>query len=176
MPIHLYQSKKVKRYIGDKEYTDTPWSENQIDPVTIWYADVFFINRERYIALVNPLTKFTFFVFKYSKKTHPDFLTAFKERLGDSLKSIDINPSKYLLQCDMLLPLVETNRSASAHLSRIKSEYEYMIKNRYHGVYSPEDELFYNNLVANEITTYYSKDYDFPKNRFLNELLLRRWI
>ena len=153
-----------------------PWAETQIDPLTIWYADVFFIKRERYIALTNPLTKFTFFIFNYSKKSHPDFMNTIRERLGDTLKSIGIDPSKYLLQCDVLVPFEKVNRSASAHLSRIKSDYEYMIKCRHHNVYPPDDEKFYNNLVANEVVTYNTKDFDFPKNRFSNELLLRRWI
>lgn len=50
-----------------------------------------------------------------------------------------------------------------------------MIEIRHYQVYPPQDEHFYNQLVANEFVTYQGKDYDYPKNRFLNELLLRRW-
>jgi len=70
MPIHLYQSKKVQRYIGECVYDDLPWAEEQVDPLTLWYVDVFFIQRERYIVLANPLTKFTFFIFRYSRPPH----------------------------------------------------------------------------------------------------------
>lgn len=29
MPIHLYQSKKAQRYIGQRVYDDLPWAEQQ---------------------------------------------------------------------------------------------------------------------------------------------------
>lgn len=176
MPIHVYQSKKVQRYIGDNDDMDMPWASDQVDPLTLWYADVFFINRERYIVIVNPLTKFTFFIFRYTKKTLPSFLAAFNSRLSASLRAIDINPTKYLEQSFIMVPYTAANKSASSHLSRIKTEYGDMIKSRYHDVYPPEDEAFYNKLVTDDITSYHNtKDYDFPKKRFLHELLLRRW-
>ena len=120
MPIHLYQSKKAQRYIGQQVYDDLSWAEDQVDPLTIWYADVFFIQRERYLLLANPLTKFTFFVFRYSKKSHPDFIQTFKEKLSDTLKAAEIDPGKYLQQCDLVIPFNKSNKSASAHLSRTK--------------------------------------------------------
>jgi hypothetical protein len=45
MPIHLYQSKKAQRYIDEQVYDDLPWVEKQVDPLTLWYVDVFFIQR-----------------------------------------------------------------------------------------------------------------------------------
>lgn len=175
MPIHLYQSKKVQRYIGKQVYDDLPHTEDQIDPLTVWYVDVFFIQRERYLVLANPHTKFTFFIFRYSRKTHPDFMKSFAEKLSTTLRVADIDPTKYLQQCDFLIPFNLTNKSASAHLSQTKTEYEYMISTRWHSVYPPEDELFYNQLIADHIVTYNKKDYDKPAKRFYHELILRRW-
>lgn len=78
MPIHLYQSKKATLYKGDGSYMNMPWAIHQVDPLTLWYVDVFFIKRERYLVFTNPLTKFSFFIFRYSKKNHHDFTEAFK--------------------------------------------------------------------------------------------------
>ncbi|WKK82005.2 DUF6933 domain-containing protein [Marivirga arenosa] len=175
MPIHLYQSKKVQSYLGDMIYDINEPLKEQIDPLLIWYVDVYFIKRKRYLIIANPLTKFTFFIFRYSKKSHPDFLVAFKENLAHSLQSIDIDPEKYLNKCDKIYPITETNRSASAHLSRIKEDYGGMISTCWHDVYPPDDELFYNQLICENITTYGRKEYDFPKRRFYQELILRRW-
>jgi hypothetical protein len=176
IPIHLYQSKKVQRYLGTKIYDAKEPLETGIDPLLIWYLDVFFIQRERYLVIANPLTKFTFFIFRYTKKSHPSFLTAFKEKLSDSLKAIDINPEIYLEKCDEIIPFYETNRSASAHLSRIKEEYEYYISGRLHDIYPPDDEAFYNKIISEYITTYDKKEYDYPSRRFHHELILRRWV
>lgn len=175
MPIHLYQSQKVKRYIGESVYMDVPWKEDQIDPLTIWYVDVFFINRERYLVFTNPLTKLTFFIFRYAKKSHPDLIKTFRTNLQTTLHAAQINPQGYLKQCDLLIPYRSSNRSASAHLSRIKWEYQWMIEDNHHEVSAPEDEAFYNDLIARDITTYGGKDYDRPTQRFYHELLLRRW-
>lgn len=175
MPIHLYQSKKVQRYLGKNIYDKNEPVKEQIDPLLIWYVDVFFIQRERYLVIANPLTKFTFFIFRYSKKTHPDFLKSFKEKLSFSLQAIDINPEKYLDKSDEIMPIFETNRSASAHLSRIKEDYGDMISSSWHKVYPPEDEVFYNKIISEYITTYDKKEYDFPRRRFHHELILRRW-
>lgn len=54
MPIHLYQSKKAQRYLGQRVYDDLPRSEEMLDQLTIWHVDVFFIQRERYLILANP--------------------------------------------------------------------------------------------------------------------------
>ena len=177
MPIHLYQSKKVQRYIGDREYMDMPWAPEQVDPLTLWYCDVFFIKRARYIVVANPLTKFTFFIFRYSRKTHPDFMQAFREKLSASLRAIDINPEPYLMQCDVLVPYEKTNKSASAHLSRIKQEYEYSVSEAVTQSVSPEVEQRFNVGLTKDLTTYGgSKDFDYPAQRFHHELILRRWI
>jgi len=122
MSIHLYQSKKAQKYVGSKIYNSTDPAKTEINPLLIWYVDVFFIKRERYLVIANPLTKFTFFIFRYTKKSHPDFLQAFKDKLSDAMKAAAINPEKYLEKCDEIVPVYETNRSASAHLSRIKEE------------------------------------------------------
>jgi hypothetical protein len=175
MPIHLYQSKKGQRYLGSKIY-DTKESVNtEIDPLLIWYTDVFFIQRERYLVIANPLTKYTFFIFRYTKKSHPNFLEAFKNKLSDSIQAIGVNPEKYLENCDEILPFIETNRSASSHLSRVKEEYNYYISGRLHDVYPPEDEVFYNKLIKDEIATFDKKGFDSPGKRFHHELILRRW-
>ena len=175
MPIHLYQSKKAQRYIGQQVYDDLPWAEEQVDPLTLWYVDVFFIQRERYLVVVNPLTKFTFFIFRYSRSTDPDFMRTIAEKLSATLRAADIDPTKYLQQCDFLIPFTVTNKSASAHLSQIKFEYEDMISTRWHGVYPPDDEIYYNQLIADHIVSYNKKDYDKPAKRFYHELILRRW-
>ncbi len=175
MPIHLYQSQKVKRYIGESVYIDEPWKEDHIDLLTIWYVDVFFVNRERYLVFTNPLTKLTFFIFRYSKKSHPDLIATFRNKLQTTLNAANINPQKYLKNCDLLIPFRSTNRSASAHLSRIKDEYKWMIETNHDGVSASEDETFYNDLIARDLTTYGGKDYDRPAQRFYHELLIRRW-
>ncbi|WMJ74587.1 hypothetical protein RCC89_15650 [Cytophagaceae bacterium ABcell3] len=175
MSIHLYQSQKVQRYIGKGVYDDLPWAEDQVDPLTLWYADVFFIRRERYLVIANPLTKFTFFVFRYNKKTHPDFMETFKERLSFTMKAAEIDPSKYLEQCDMLVPFEKPDRSASAHLSRIKTDYKDSIEYNKRGVHPSEAESVYNTHIVDYLTTYNKKDYDYVKRRFYHELLLRRW-
>lgn len=176
MPIHLYQSKKVKRYIGDREYMDMPWAVEQVDPLTLWYCDVFFIKRARYIVVTNPLTKFTFFIFRYSRTTHPDFMQAFREKIAETLRSIDIDPASYLMQCDVLVPFEQTNKSASAHLSRMKREYEYIISTATTEIVPPDDETYFNALAARDLTSYDGKGYDYPAKRFYHELLLRRWV
>lgn len=149
--------------------------EGQVDPLTLWYVDVFFIQRERYLVLANPLTKFTFFIFRYSRKAYPDFMQTFVEKLYDTLRAADIDPTKYLQQCDFLIPYTVTNKSASAHLSQVKFEFEDMISTHWHGVYPPDDEIFYNQLIADHIVSYNKRDYDKPAKRFYHELILRRW-
>lgn len=161
--------------MGSKIYDKKEPAKTEIDPLLIWYVDVFFIQRERYLVIANPLTKFTFIIFHYTKKSQPDFLQALKDKLSDAMKSVNINPGKYLVKCDEIFPFYETNRSASAHLSRINEEYVYYISGRLHDIYPPEDEMFYNKLVGDYITTYNKKDYDFPRRRFHHELILRRW-
>lgn len=175
MPIHLYQSKKAKRYIGQQIYHDLPWAEDQIDPLTLWYVDVFFIQRERYLVLANPLTKFTFFIFRYSRKTHLDFFYSFIEKLTHTLKAADIDPTNYIDQCDFLIPFESTNKSASSHLSQTKTDYQDMISTRWHGVYPPDDEDFYNTLITKNLVSFNKKDLDYPSKRFYHELILRRW-
>jgi hypothetical protein len=175
MPIHLYQSKKTQRYIGKQVYDDLPWSGDQVDPLTLWYADVFFIQRERYLVLVNPLTKFTFFIFRYSKKEYPDFMQTFKEKLSFTLRAANIDPTKYLTECDFMVPYHITNASATAHLSRTKIDYGYYLSTRWHDIYPPQDEEHYNRMIADNIVRYNKKDYDKPAKRFHHELILRRW-
>lgn len=175
MPLHIYQSKKALRYLGQDIYDDLPWSEDRIDPLNIWYIDVFFIQRQRYLVLANPLTKFTFFIFRYARKTHPVFIKTFVEKLSITLHAADINPDKYLQQCDALVPYTATNKSASAHLSQTKWNYEYMISTRWHGVYPPDDEVYYNQLIAHNMVKFGKKEYDKPAQRFYHELILRRW-
>lgn len=176
MPIHLYQSQKAKRYLGNSIYQMNTMSEDQIDPLSIWYVDVFFISRERYLILTNPLTKLTFFLFRYSKKIHPDFLKAFQEGLTQTMTSAGIASKKYLSQHEVLVPYESSNRSASAHLSNMKQDYKWMIEHNHHQVQAPDDQAFYNSLAAEEITTYGGRDYDSPSQRFYHELLLRRWV
>ena len=156
-------------------YMDMPWKEDKVDPITLRYVDVFFISRERYLVFANPLTKLTFFIFRYLKKTHPDLMAAFQKGLEQTLTAVNINPDQYLKNCDVLVPFLSSNRSASAHLSRIKEEYKWMLDQNSHGVSAPADEAFYNKLVAKDITTYGGKDYDRPMKRFYHELLVRRW-
>ena len=48
---------------------DEPWDQSQVDPLTVWYVDVFFIKRARYLVFANPLTKLSCFIFRYSKKS-----------------------------------------------------------------------------------------------------------
>lgn len=175
MAIHLYQSKKAQRYIGKGIYDDLPWVENQVDALTVWYVDVFFIQRERYLVLANPLTKFTFFIFRYTKKDYPDFMQVFKEKLSFTLSAAQIDSSKYLTQCDLIVPYHATNKSATAHLSRTKNDFEFIISSSSHEVYPPEDEEFHNKLIADNIVTYNKKDFDKPAQRFHHELILRRW-
>ena len=175
MAIHLYQSKKVQRYIGQRVYDDLPWAEDQVDPLTIWYMDIFFNQRERYLVLANPLTKFTFFIFRYSKKTYPDFMRAFTEKLSDTLRAADIDPTGYLAQCNFLVPFNKSDKSASAHLSRTKMDYEYMISTRWNEVYAPADEVYYNQMISDNLVSYDKKDFDRPARRFHHELILRRW-
>jgi hypothetical protein len=175
MPIHLYQSKKVQRYIGNKIYDDVPWAPDQVDPLTLWYADVFFIDRKSYLVIANPLTKMTFFVFRYSKKTHPDFMATFREKLKQTLLAADIDATGYLRHCDLLVPYILTDRSASSHISRTKIDFEYIIKSD-QGMYDMHtDEAHYNHSIAHNFVTYNKKDYDYPFRRFHRELILRRW-
>ncbi len=175
MSIHLYQSKKVQRYLDNNIYDIKEPVREQIDPLLIWYVDVFFIQRKRYLIIANPLTKFTFFIFRYSKKSHPNFLQAFKNNLSSTLRAKEINPQKYLEKCDVLIPLLETNKSASAHLSSTKVDYKDMIATRWHKVYPPDDELFYNQLITDNLVSFDKRDYDYPARKFHHELILRRW-
>lgn len=175
MPIHLYQSKKVQRYIGQRVYDDLAWAEDQVDPLTLWYVDVFFIQRERYLVLANPLTKLTFFIFRYSRKTHPDFMQTFTEKLSTTLRTADIDPTKYLQQCDFLIPFNKSDKSATAHLSRTKIDFEYVISAHRYEVFPPHDEEYYNRMIADNLVSYNKKDYDKPAKRFYHELILRRW-
>ena len=177
MAFHLYQSKKVKRYIGDSVYNDLPWDETQIDPLTIWFVDVFFVNRQKYLVIANPLTKLTFLVFRYTRKTHPDLMGCFRERLAIVLNAARIDPTLYLEQCDWLVPFEKSNRSASAHLSQTKSYFELIIKENCHGMHGkPDDEQFYNTLLADNLVQFKGNNYDRPSQRFYHELLLRRWV
>jgi hypothetical protein len=146
-----------------------------VDPLTVWYADVFFIQRERYLILANPFTKFTFFIFQYSRKTHPDFMQTFVEKLSTTLRAADIDSTKYIEQCNLLIPFNRTNKSVSAHLSQTKMDYEYMISNRWHGVHPSADEAYYNQMIADNLVSFNKKDFDRPAKRFYHELILRRW-
>ena len=175
MSIYLYQSKKVQRYIGKNIYGNPIGGIEDIDPLLLWHADVFFVQRQPHLVLANPLTKFTFFIFRYSKKTHPDFLQSFQDQLAYTLKAADIDPTKYLDKCSSVIPHDKTDRSAAAHLSRTKADYGYMISSRSHNIYPPEDEAYYNKLITDNIVSYHKKDYDFPSHRFYHELILRRW-
>lgn len=176
MPISLYQSKKVQRYLGDSIYDRTSESTSAIDPLLVWYADVFFFKRERYIVIANPLTKLTFIVFRYTKKSHPDFLATFKDKLSIVLNAKDINPAIYFSKFETIYPYTQSDRSASAHLSRIKQEYEYMIALSWHGMEAPDDEIHYNILLADDLATFNKKGFDKTSERFHSELLLRGWV
>ncbi|RED92233.1 DUF6933 domain-containing protein [Marinoscillum furvescens] len=176
MPIHLYQSRKVKRYLGDHIYMDSPWPEEQIDPLTIWYVDVFFINRARYLVLANPLTKLTFFVFKYSRKTHKDFLETFHQNLSVSIRAGGIDPTLYLQKCELFVPYTQTNRSATAHLSRIKQDYEYSIASDLEEMPVEIAENQFNTKIIRNPCSFGGPGFDMPIRRFHHELLLRRWV
>ncbi|WP_258102196.1 DUF6933 domain-containing protein [Marinoscillum pacificum] len=175
MAIHLYQSKKAHRYIGESVYMDEPWDQSQVDPLTVWYVDVFFIKRERYLVFANPLTKLSCFIFRYSKKSHPDFFESFKQSLTITLLAADVNPQVYLQGFDVLVPFTSTNKSASSHISRLKQEYQWMLEDVNHSISPPDDERHYNQIIARDICSYGGKDYDYPSKRFYHELLLRRW-
>lgn len=162
-------------YLGASIYDAKEPVKEQIDPLLIWYVDVFFIQRKRYLIIANPLTKFTFFIFRYSKKSHPNFFEAFKEKLSYTLKVKDIHPEKYMERCDKIIPVIETNRSVTAHLNQVKIDYKDMIDSRWHNIYPPEDEAFYNTIISDYIITYGKRDYDFPIRKFHHELILRRW-
>ena len=156
-------------------YNDYAWHESQVDALTIWYADVFFINRKPTLVIANPLTKFTFFVFRYSRRESTDFLQKFREKLSYTMTCAGIDPKKYLEQCDWLVEYEKSDKSASAHLSRTKMEYEYMIKSQHHNVDAADDEAFYNRMIADNLVSYHKKDFDRPSKRLYHEMLLRRW-
>ncbi len=175
MPVHLYQSKKVQRYLGAKVYDDLAPSGADIDPLLIWYADVFFLRRERHLVIANPLTKFTFFVLRHTKKTHSNFLEAFKRALAQGIGACGIDPLPYLGQCDQLLRYTETNRSASGHLCCVKDEYGWMMARGQFDINLEEQQEFMNHHITRYVTSYHKNGYDFPRQRLHHELLLRRW-
>lgn len=70
-----------------------------------------------FVVFTNPLTKFSFFIFRYSKKNHPDFTDAFKSCLSTEMKSVNIDSTTYLQPFYVLVPYEKSDQSASAHLS-----------------------------------------------------------
>lgn len=174
MHIHLYQSAKAKRYLPQYSAPETDLPIEEADPMSLWYADVFLVGRKPHIFLCNPHTKMTVILFRYSKKQQPDLLAEWKKRLrmiGDN-HGIDFSP--YLDPIEGITHNPKSNRIASGHLTFFGKEFQYLLKTRFHGVYQPDDETYYNLLLAKMPVSFGRSDkLGYSIDHFSRELLSR---
>lgn len=174
MHIQLYQSAKAKRYLPQFPAVAEAVPAEEADPLSLWYAEVFLMDRKPHILLCNAATKMTVILFRYSKKQQPDLLAEWKKRLrmiGDN-HGIDFSP--WLDQIKGISHNPKSNRVASGHLTFFSKEFQYLIKSRNHGVYPPDDEIFYNLLLAKMPVSFGRSDkLGYSIDHFSRELLSR---
>lgn len=172
MILNLYQSKKLDGYLDEYFYQEI-WPSTDLlkEPIFNWYADIMFIHRKKYLIITNGLTKFTFFIFRYSKTGKSYFGNEFLNHLSAALEGFDINPYPYREAIEKFAINDKRNKSSMAHISRLKEEYYPLIKENYYRLSSENDQAYFNNLVNERPTTFNKKTtYEYPYEVMKREL------
>lgn len=164
MIINLYQSRKLNGHLDPHFYQECRITENlDKDPLYNWYADIAFVNRKKYLIIANSLTKFTFFIVDYSRKNSSWFGEDFCESLAGAQSIFEINPLPFVDSIEGFAINEQSNKSISAHISRIKEEFIPSIKSD-HYKFRLEDSQAILNKILNERPTAYNKStkYEYP--------------
>jgi hypothetical protein len=163
--LGLYFSKKLNPFIG-KEFFNLASEVNEpiADEFYLWYGDVFYVNRKKYLVFANGLTKFSFLVPDYRVDKKTNFFKTFSTYLEHSLRHNGFNPDIYLEDIEFYTHHAQTSRSAMAHLTQLKDMCAEVIAIEDYILYKKEELEYLNHYVNTWITTYKEKKgYHDPK-------------
>jgi len=156
--LGIYFSKKLKPFIG-KEFFDqaTELNDPVADEFYLWYGDVFYVNRKKYLVFGNGLTKFSFLIpdFRVDKKAN--FYDTFCTYLSHSLRHNGFDPDTYLQDIEFYAHNAQTSRSAMAHLTQLKDMCAHVIEIEHYIIHKKEELEYLNHYVNKWITTYKDK-------------------
>jgi hypothetical protein len=169
--LGLYFSKKLKPFIGNAFHDQaSEFSEPVSDEFYLWYGDVFYVNRKKYVIFANGLTKFSFIIpdFRVDKKTN--FYDNFCTYLSHSLRHNGFDPDPYFQHIEFYTHQAQTSRSAMAHLSQLKDMCAHVIQIEHYIIHKKEELEYLNHYVNKWITTYKDKKgYHDPQTVFKEE-------
>ena len=106
---NIYCTKKLEKIIGKDNIKSTP-AENLLGN---WNANIFYINRKKFIFLINDKTCYSLIVPNFVKKDLPNFKNIFFKRLFDQFIYDGIEISYELMEKIYKLPIqfMKTNNN-----------------------------------------------------------------
>ena len=167
--LSLYASKKLLPFLGKTFLKDIPEVDaGEIDPLYCWYADVYYLNRAKYLLICNEVSRFTFVLGPYTVDSKINFMDVLKTHLQVSLKEAIPAPGFYLDSISGYGRITQTHRGAVAFINHLKTELDYM--KWYCPRYEAREFQLLNEFwrVGDTITSKNGgKDYFVPKKKFL---------
>ena len=126
MTLSLYSSTKLLPHLGKKFVSENPEVDpNSVHPIYCWYADVYFLNRAKYLIICNEVSRFSLCLGPYKVDPKANFMDHFKKVLEEKLKEILPDYMDYFKSINGYGRLTQTHRGAMANLSRLKIDLDY---------------------------------------------------
>ena len=143
----------------------------EINPIYLWYGDVYYFDRKKYLIFCNELTRVSFMIGPYQVEQKVHFMKIFTDNLEIKLKTFLPDPGKFLEKMEDIGWNTQSHKGASGFLNHLKtsldySKDDYSVRNI--TMTLPED---FHRMFSMYITKKTGiKDYFYPETLFQEEL------
>ena len=102
------------------------------EPIFSWHSHLLFLNRKKYVIIMNNKTRFNFVLVELKRADFVNFdsvvVKGIKENLlAEGIEKTIIN--KYLKDCDKVIYTTSSDRSIISQITEMKRNIEYIFKN-----------------------------------------------
>lgn len=124
--LSIYASKKLLPFLGKEFQKNTPQVEaDVISPLYLWYGDIYYYERKKYLIFCNEMTRLSFMIGPYQVDPNTHFLKIFTDNLGQKLKQFLPDSDQYLDKMEDIGWNTKPHKGASGFLSNVKTNLDY---------------------------------------------------
>jgi hypothetical protein len=170
---NIFCTKKLEKIIGKQNI-----NSNEVRSlIGDWNANVFYVNRKKFIFLINDLTCYSVIIPNFVKKDFPKFKEIFYQRFFDQLRYdkiiIDLKLINKLIEYPINFMRTNNNRKVIGTMTQFIKDMDYFLC--YHDQMQTLQELNHR-MTNNLVTIFGTKKYDMDRPIDLMQELLNKTV